>query len=80
MLSNKKKSIKASNLSSSTNLKLTNQYTCASCKKDTSININDAFCDESFDASPGKPFEEVRKVFQLIESMLKLMDESSAIV
>ena len=31
----------------------------------------------SFDVPPRKPIEEVSKVFQLIESALKLMDESS---
>ena len=52
-----------SKLSSPTNQQLTNRSPRASCKKDSSTNAHEAFCDVCFDASPAKPIEEVCKVF-----------------
>ena len=51
------------NLSSHTNLQSTNLYHCVSYKKDACIKIYEDFCDVSFDTPPGKPIEEVCKVF-----------------
>ena len=69
----------ASKLSPSTNKSCPTRDSKVSYRNDASIGTHDDFCDISFDVPPGKRIEEVRKVFQLIETTLKLIDEASAI-
>ena len=51
-----------------------------SLMKDTSIGPCEAFCDMSFEVPPGKAIDKVRKVFQILQNTLKLIDESTVII
>ena len=53
----------ASKLSTSTNKPVTNRDPKVLHRKYVSIGNHEAFCDAPFDVPPGKPTEEVRKVF-----------------